>query len=210
MAPAAGTTAHRPAVRSVLADHRFVAATALNGVLYLYMPVLSVLLPLWTAERTDAPLWTVAAVFVLNTAGVALTQRRVVRTVTDLRTAGRAVLGAGLLLAVGTLVLAAAAHTSGPTAALAVLLAAGAVLTAGEVVLAAGSWEIGFGLADPDRAGQWQGFYSTGVPAARALGPTALVALAWTGPGLVVLAGAFAVAGGMLARVAGRPARARL
>jgi hypothetical protein len=65
------------------------------------------------------------------------------------------------------------------------------------VRLAAGSREIGYALADPDRPGQWQGLYSSSVPAARALGPTVLVGvvLTWAGPGWLVLAALLALAG---------------
>jgi hypothetical protein len=52
------------------------------------------------------------------------------------------------------------------------------------------------GGADPSRPGQWQGFFASGIPLARAIGPTALVALVmeWTGPGWLVLGAVFTAA----------------
>jgi hypothetical protein len=52
-----------------------------------------------------------------------------------------------------------------------------------------------------------QGLYGSGVPAARAVGPAGLVplVLTWSGPGWLLLSGAFAAAGLALAAVA-RPA----
>ncbi len=189
---------------AVLRDRPFVLATALTAVLYLYMPVLSVLAPLWVVEHSAAPAWSVAALFVLNTAGVMAVQRAAARGVTDLASAARSVRRGGLLLGAGCLALWAASSPARPAAAVLVLLVAGAVLTAGEVQLAAGSWQIGYALADPDRPGQWQGFYSSSVPAARALGPTVLVGLVltWTGPGWLALGALQSLAGLALAATA--------
>jgi MFS family permease len=189
---------------AVLGDRPFVLATALNVVLYLYMPVLSVLAPLWVVGHTAAPTWSVAALFVLNTTGVMAVQRAAAGRVTDLASAARSVRRGGCLLGVGCLVVWAATLPTQPVAAVLVLLIAGAVLTAGEVQLASGSWEIGYALADPHRPGQWQGFYSSSVPAARALGPTVLVGLVltWTGPGWLALGALQCLAGLALAATA--------
>jgi hypothetical protein len=72
------------------------------------------------------------------------------------------------------------------------------------VLLGAGSWHLGFTVADPDRPGQWQGLFSSGLPLARAVGPIVLstLVLTWTGPGWVVLAAVFGGAGLALRPVA--------
>ena len=180
----------------VLRDRPYVAAAAVNAVLYLYMPMLSVLLPLYIVQRTAAPTWTVGAVFVVNTVGVATLQVRAARTVSGLRTAVVAVRRAGATLMLSCAVFAVAAFTPLPYAAAAVLGAAVALQIVGEVQLASGSWEIGFTLADPGRQGQWQGLYSSGIPLARALGPLTLTSLvlSWSGPGWLVLGAVFALA----------------
>lgn len=201
--------AERHTSLAVLRDRRFVTATTLNALLYFYMPVLSVLLPLWTAERTVAPDWVVGALFVLNTLGVVAMQGRAAQRVTDLMTAAHSIRWGGALLGVACVVLSFSASAQLPLTATVVLLLGGLVLVAGEVLVAAGSWETGFALADPQHPGQWQGFFSSGIPAARAVGPLALLALVvdWSGPGWYVLGAAFALAGLALGRIARRAQR---
>lgn len=180
----------------VLKDRPYVLAATLNAVLYLYMPMLSVVLPLYIAHSTGAPGWMVAVLFIANTVGVLALQVPAARSVTGFVGASVSVRRSGFLLLGACLAFWAA---SGPASAVVavLLLAVGiAFQVLGEVCLAAGSWEIGFGLADPDRPGQWQGLYSAGLPAARALGPVALTALVlgWSGPGWLVLGVIFVVA----------------
>ena len=179
---------------AVLRDRPYVVTSVLNAVLYLYMPMLSVLLPLYLARATAAPAWSIGAVFVLNTTGVALLQVRVARRVVDLATAVVAIRRAGAALLLACVVFALAAHTTSLFIAVAVLAAAVLLQILGEVLLASGSWEIGFTLADPDHQGQWQGLFSSGIPLARALGPLALTSLVltWSGPGWVILGLLFA------------------
>ena len=196
---------------SVLRDRPFVAATALSSLLYLYMPVLSVLIPLWIAERTTAPTWVVGAVFVLNTLGVVALQPRAARRVTDLLDAAGSVVRGGALLGVACLILAASSSVQDTGAATAVLLVGSLVLVTGEVLVAAGSWEVGFTMADPGRPGQWQGFFSSGIPVARAAGPVILLALvmSWSTLGWLVLAAGFVVSGLALGVVARRADHSR-
>lgn len=196
--PRAVTDAAAPAHQrfAVLRDRPYVALSALNALLYLYMPMLSVLLPLYVAQRTQAPTWTIGAVFVLNTIGVSLVQVRAARTVTDPRSAAVAVRRGGVALMLACAVFALAGVPSSAVAAALVLLGAALLQIVGEVLLASGSWEIGFAFADPTRPGEWQGLYSSGTPLARAIGPVALtwLVLTWHGPGWLVLGGVFAVA----------------
>lgn len=196
---------------SVLRDRPYVVVAALNAVLYLYMPLLSVVMPLFIAQRTGAPAWTVAGLFLVNTLGVVTLQVRAAKAVTDLRTAGRSVRRAGwmFLLACATFSLAAA---STPVSVAVLVLAGGAaLLVIGEVLLASGSWEIGFAMADPTRPGEWQGMYNSGIPVARAVGPLALTALIldWTGPGWLVLGGILLGAATVMSLAANRPSLGR-
>lgn len=205
----APASAHQPL--AVLRDRPYVALAALNAVLYLYMPMLSVLLPLYVAQRTQAPTWTIGAVFILNTIGVALLQVRASRTVTDPRSAVVAVRRAGVAMLLACVVFGLAGQPSAAAAAAVALACAAALQILGEVLLASGSWEIGFAFADPDRPGQWQGLYSSGIPLARALGPLALtgLVLTWDGPGWLVLGGAFAGAALLVGWVVGRTPQGR-
>ncbi len=194
--PRAGHSSPPASSRGVLHDRPYVAAAMLNAVLYLYMPMLSVVLPLYLVQRTDAPAWTIGGVFVLNTLGVALLQVRAATTVTDLSSAVVATRRAGVALLLACLAFALVASVRSPFAAVAVLAMAAGLQIVGEVLLASGSWEIGFGLADPHRQGRWQGLFVSGIALARALGPLALatLVLTWSGPGWLVLGVVFATA----------------
>ncbi|MCX5010146.1 MFS transporter [Streptomyces sp. NBC_00555] len=188
VAPVTGRAAGEPRL-AVLRDRPYALVTLLNAILLLRMPLLSLAIPLWIVERTHAPGWLVSALFVLNTAAVMLFQVRVARPVTDLDSARRAVRVSGLVMAVSCAVFALSA-LPGPAWAAAALLVVGAVLQAdGEMRQSAGSWQIGFSLAPPDRMGQYQGFFATGVPVARTAGPLVLtwLLLGWGIPGWLLL-----------------------
>jgi MFS family permease len=181
---------------AVLRDRPYALISLLNMVMLLYMPMLSLILPLWIVRWTAAPRWMVGALMVLNTVGVVLFQVRVARRVSDLASARRLVRYAGVLLLAACLVF--ALSRTGPTWVAALVLVAGAGLqVVGEMMLASGSWEISFGLAPPDKHGQYQGFFGTGVSVARMLGPLLLTALIvdWGWPGWLVLGGLFVLAG---------------
>ncbi|UPK77112.1 MFS transporter [Nocardioidaceae bacterium SCSIO 66511] len=181
---------------AVMRDRPYLAAAGLNAVMYLYMPLLGVALPLYIAHSTDAPRWMIAILFAANTLGVLALQIPAARRVTGLVGAAASVRRAGLLLLAACVVFWLASAPASPLIASVVLLAAVALQVLAEVHLAAGSWEIGFALADPQRPGEWQGLYSVGVPVARAIGPVVLtsVVLDWSGPGWLVLGGAFVAA----------------
>ncbi|THA57474.1 MFS transporter [Streptomyces sp. A1136] len=188
VAPVPGREAGEPRL-AVLRDRPYALVTLLNAVLLLRMPLLSLAIPLWIVERTSAPGWLVSALFVLNTVAVMLFQVRVARPVTDLGGAGRAVRRSGLVMAASCAVFALSALPGAGWAA-ALLLVAGAVLQVdAEMRQSAGSWQIGFSLAPDGRVGQYQGFFGTGVPVARTLGPLLLTSLLllWGIPGWLLL-----------------------
>ncbi|WP_211247675.1 MFS transporter [Cryptosporangium arvum] len=197
-APAAPGT--RGSALAVLRDRPYAVITLLQAVLLLNMPLLSWVLPLWIAERTEAPRGMVAAVLVLNTLSVALLQVRVARVVRDVRTGAAAVRRAGLLLFVACLVFALSGGGASPWLATLCLVTAAAVQVAGEMLHSAGSWQLSFDLAPPDRHGQYQGFFSSGVALARMVGPALLTTLVvtWGTPGWFVLGGIFALAAALM------------
>jgi MFS family permease len=193
-------------VGSVLRDVRYLVATALNAALYLYMPVLSVLLPVWVSQRTVAPSWTIGLLFITNTIGVVLLQRRVALRVVDLGTAGRSLLLGAILLAAACLVFAGSSSLTSPGLAVLVLVTGALVLVLGETMVAAGSWEVGFTLANPQHPGQWQGMYISGIPMGRAVGPMLLLGWVFSSSitGWIALGTVFVIAGAALATVATR------
>ncbi|MGW7431201.1 MFS transporter [Streptomyces sp. NPDC054861] len=181
----------------VLRDRPYALLTLLNALLLLRLPLLSLALPLWIVERTSAPGWTVSALFVLNTAAVMLFQVRTARKVTDLPGATRAVARSGVVMCAACGVFATTAAGLGLWTAVAVLVLAAVLQVAAEMRHSAGSWQIGFALAPADRIGQYQGFYGSGVPVARTLGPLLVTTLliTWGVPGWLVFGAVFLAAG---------------
>lgn len=160
----------------VLRDRPYTALTLLNTVLLLRMPLLSLGLPLWITERTSAPAWLVSALFVLNTGAVMLFQVRTARTVGDPATAVRALRRSGLVMLAACAVFALSAGTPRAVA-LTALLAGSVLLVVAEMLQSAGSWQLGLDFAPAGRIGEYQGFFGTGVPVARTLGPLVLTML---------------------------------
>jgi MFS family permease len=178
---------------AVLRDRPYAVLALLNAIMLLFMPLLSLVAPLWIVTQTDAPDWVVASLLIVNTLGVALFQVRIARGVKDLRTATRSVRYAGIaMLAACTVFAFSATNMSAATAAV-VLVMAAALLTLGEMKLASGAWEISFGLAPADKQGQYQGFFGTGPAIARMLGPALLttVVLGWGPIGWIAVGALF-------------------
>ncbi|WP_428954129.1 MFS transporter [Streptomyces sp. cg35] len=185
---------------AVLRDRPYAAVTLLNAVLLLRMPLLSLAVPLWIVAHTAAPGWLVSALFVLNTLGVTAFQVRMARGVgaDGVRSATRAVRRSGAVMLASCAVFAAsAAGGLGPWGAAAALVLASVLQLVGEMQQSAGSWHLAFALAPAGRVGQYQGFFGTGVPLARTVGPLVLTALlvTWGVPGWLVLGAVFLAAG---------------
>ncbi|MET9910447.1 MFS transporter [Streptomyces sp. NPDC006476] len=196
----------------VLRDRPYVVVALLNTVLLLRMPLLSLGLPLWIAERTTAPAWLVSALFVLNTGAVMVFQVRMTRGVTGLGSATRAVRRSGWVMLAACAVFALSGGV--PRWPAVGFLVVGAVLqVVAEMGQSAGSWQLSFDLAPVDRVGEYQGFFGTGVTVARTLGPLVLTSLlvGWGTPGWLLLGGATVVAsyamGPATRRAAGRMTR---
>lgn len=195
---------------AVLRDRRYVVLSALNTVLLLRMPLLSLGLPLWIAERTEAPTWLVSALFVLNTGAVMLFQVRMARGVTGVASASGAVRRAGWVMLAACAVFALSAEVS-PWVAVGVLVVGAVLQVVAEMDQSAGSWQLSFDLAPADRVGEYQGFFGTGVTVARTAGPLVLTTLLiqWGAVGWVLLGGATVVASYAMGAVVRRSERPR-
>lgn len=187
-----------------LRDRPYLAVTALNGLLAVHYGMLEIAVPLWIVTRTEAPRWTVALVFLVNTVSVVLFQVRASRGTENLDAAARASRRSGVLLAGSCLLFAAAAGRSSAVA-VAVLVVAALVQVGGELLQAAGSWGLGFGLAPDHRQGQYQGVFSTGFSVSAMLAPVVVVTLTISvGPlGWAVLGALFLAVGAAMVPVAG-------
>jgi MFS family permease len=188
---------------AVLRDRRFAALTAVNCLLSLPEPMLTIGLPLWVSAQMHAPLWVVSVALVVHTAGIVLLQIPAARGVSDVPTAARLGRRAALLFAVAAAMFPLGAVTDAALAATAVVAAIALAQVGGEVCYAAASWGLLYGLA-PDRSlGQYQGVYNVGFDVAMMVGPVLFGWLAATGSraGWAVLAGAYVTAALLVTRI---------
>jgi hypothetical protein len=152
--------------------------------------------PLWIANETAAPEVLVAAVLILNTVIVIIFQVPLSRGTHDLRRAGRVSAIAAWLMAAACLVYAAAAGLPVGFAIAIIVLAAVAHAFA-EVLSQAGAWGLSFELADPVRAGTYQGVFSMGYSLGAMVAPLFVTstALSLGFGGWAILAGVFLASG---------------
>jgi Major Facilitator Superfamily len=175
--PAAGPHRRRSRAGAVLRDRTYLLVCLLNGLLMTYAAVLTVALPLWIVDRTDAPAWSVGAVMVLNTVLVVAFQVRAGRGAETVPGAAATVRRAGVALLVSCLLFA-VSGLGGRTVSLLVLAAGAAALTAAELLHAAAAWGLSYGLAPEDQQARYLGAFSMGSRIYDTLGPALVTALA--------------------------------
>ncbi|WP_157246071.1 MFS transporter [Nonomuraea typhae] len=195
--PPAPVAAGKTRRLAVLRDRPYALITFLNAIMYLNMPLLSLGLPLWIVQHTDAPKPVAAALLVVNMLSVVVFQVRVARQVTDLPGAAKVTGRAGWIFLAACLVYAASGAHLGAWAAVAILVAAAVIQVFGEMMQGAAAWELGFSLAPADKQGQYQGFFGMGPQIARMLGPVLMTTLLleWGTAGWLTLGALFLAAG---------------
>ncbi|GAA2276204.1 MFS transporter [Glycomyces scopariae] len=183
--------------RRVLRDRTYLLITATTGVTSLQYHVLAFAIPLWVAQ-TEAPLWTASLVLIVNTLIVIGLQVRVGARVRTVPEAGDAARTAGVLLALGCLVLTASA-AAGPLAAVGILLLWTVIHSAAEMFHAASDFCLSFELAPDDAQGEYQAAFALGDSLAHAAGPALLAVTvlahpywAWPALGALLLASTLA------------------
>jgi MFS family permease len=179
-----------------LKDRRFLGATALNSVMSLHFVLQNVAIPLWIIRETNAPRWWISVVMVVNTVAVILFQMRASKGSGDLNQGAKLYMRAGFAIAISCILYAFSARI--PTvAACSLLILAMMVHVFGELIGSAGSWSIGFGLAQQEHQGQYQGVYSLSWGLGGTLGPAFVTALAigLGRSGWMILAALFAMNG---------------
>ncbi|WP_045694577.1 MFS transporter [Streptomyces rubellomurinus] len=161
---------------AVLADRPYVAFVALYSAMGLQYQTVSLLLPIWLSAHTDAPRWTVAAVYAINSGVCALLQSRLGSRVETPRQGGRAFRIAGLLFLLSCPLMALTADVPAWVAP-AIAAAAVCVHSVGEVWESSGGYALAFGLAPDHAQGQYQGLFGIGFDAGQALAPVVLTGL---------------------------------
>lgn len=196
-------------------DPRYLLLTLCSAIFGMQFGVGELAVPLWIAHDTTAPEVLVSAVLILNTVVVICFQVPLSRGTHDVRRAGRVSAIAAWLMAGACLVYAAAAGLP-VWFAVAIIVTAALAHAFAEVLSQAGGWGLSFELADPVRAGTYQGVFSMGYSVGSMAAPLvvaatieALGAAGWGILALVFLAsglGTWAVAR-RAARTADTPSR---
>ncbi|GAA2974740.1 MFS transporter [Actinokineospora diospyrosa] len=196
---------------AVLRDRRYLLLAAVNGVLAMYLTVLSVGLPLWVTTHTAVDGAYVPLLISGNMVLAVLFQPVVASRVRSLRHAANCCLGSGLALAATCACLAVSA-TPALWLAITALVLAVATHTLGELLHSAGAWEISYDLAPPARRSVYLGVFNLGVVGQDIVGPSAMALCVTAGTlGWLTLGGVFALAGaavvGLTRPLARAPAR---
>ncbi len=147
--------------RSPWRDPRYLLLALLSAVFGMQFGVAEVGVPLWVTSATEAPEVIVAVLLIVNTTLVVIFQVPLSRGTHDVRTAGRVTMIAGWLMAAACIVYAlSAGHPA--WVAVVLLIIAALTHTFAEVLSQAGAWGLSFELADPQRAGAYQGVFGMG------------------------------------------------
>lgn len=177
-------------------DPRYLWLTALSAIFGMQFGVGELGVPLWILHETAAPEVLIAALLILNTVIVVIFQVPMSKGTHDLRVAGRVSAIAAWLMAGACLVYAAAAGL--PVGfAVAVLVIAAVAHAFAEVLSQAGGWGLSFELADPVRAGTYQGVFGMGYSVGALAAPLVVNATAVSHglAGWAVLAAIFLASG---------------
>jgi MFS family permease len=188
---AAGETPVRGGT-SPFRNPRYLALTALSGVFGMQFGLAEVGVPLWIVHATDAPTVLYSVLLILNTVLVIAFQVPLSRGTHDVGYAGKLSLVAGALMVVACVFYAGSAGLA-IAAAVAFLVAGTVAHSFGEVLSSASNWGLSFELADPLRAGAYQGVFAMGFSLGAMAAPSVVT---WTTlslgtPGWVLLGGIF-------------------
>ncbi len=188
---------------TALRDRPFLLLTVLDGLLAINFGLTEVAVPLWIADRTDAPHWMISVVFVVNTVTVVLLQVRLSRGTEGIPGAARASRRAGFALLAACAIFSTTSHSNGHLT-MALLVLAALVHVAGELWYSAGGWGLSFGLAPDGAHGQYQGTFAMGHQFGQMLAPVVVTALTlgWGTPGWLLLGVVFAAVGSLVPAVA--------
>jgi hypothetical protein len=201
---------------AVLRDRPFAAFAVLGSAMSIEFSVIILLLPLWVADHTDAPRWSIPLALVINTILVVLFQVRLGRGVRTIQDGGFGWRRAGVFFLLSCAAMGFAAGLPG-WAALLLLVAAVSLHTVGEILHTTSGFVLSMSLPPAHAQGQYDGFagiiggIGSALTPALLLGPVLSLGL----PGLVGLGAFLALTGMLMPAVARwgertRPAAAKL
>jgi hypothetical protein len=192
----------------VAKDRKYLALSAVNGVLFLHPVLLGVAIPLWLVESTNAPEALLSVLVFINTVLAIVFQVHFAKNIKSTPDGTRSLLRSGLVLGLFSLVLIPTMYTN-IWLSVTILVAATVLLTCGELFQGAGAWELSIRHAPDSKRAEYLAVFSLGGSTSNILGP-ALVAvlITWGATGMVVLAAIFAAAAGLIVAVGEKLAHA--
>jgi MFS family permease len=181
---------------TVLKDHRYLIATALNGGLNLHFLIQNVAIPVWVVQETNAPRWMISGIMLINTIAIVLFQVKTSKKAENLQAAVKIFQQASFFVAIASVIYA-FSHGVNAVVASMIMLLGMCVHIAGELYGSNGAWMIAMELADDRRQGVYQGIWSMGFGLTDMIGPPILVALVigMGQPGWFILAVWFLIVG---------------
>ncbi len=157
-------------------DRVFLGATLSNSFMSLHFIIQSVAIPLWVVRETNAPRWWVSVLMLINTIAVVIFQVAASKSSKTLLGGVKAYRNASLFISLACILYAYAQGMNAVMAALLLTLGMASHIV-GELIGSAGSWSIGFGLADENHQGQYQGVWGLSWGLSGTIGPALVTAL---------------------------------
>ncbi len=184
---------------AAMKDKVFLGATLSNAFMSMHFVLQSVAIPLWVVRETHAPRWWVSVIMLMNTIAVMLLQVAASKGSETLFGGAKNYRLASYFIALACLLYAYAHGANAIVAALLLSLGMASHIV-GELIGSAGSWAIGFGLADENHQGQYQGVWGLSWGLSGTVGPAIVTALV-IGMGISgwwILAAVFALNGSVM------------
>lgn len=181
---------------AAMKDPIFLGATFSNAFMSIHFVLQSVAIPLWVVRETNAPRWWVSVLMMINTIAVMLFQVAASKGSATLLGGAKHYRLASYFISVACVLYAYAQGVNAVIACLMLTLGMASHIV-GELIGSAGSWSIGFGLADENHQGQYQGVWGLSWGLSGTLGPALVTALV-IGVGISgwwILAAIFAING---------------
>ena len=193
------TIEERASTPKPTANRGWIATSFFTGLLTTNQVLLTIVIPLWLVQRTDAPHWLLAWLFGTNTVLCVFLPTftaRGVRTVGDALRRARYSTGFFVLACVITLF----SHSTAGLLTAALVWLGHVAVTGAELAIGSGNWVFQAQLMDPDRRGEYTGLGEVAGTLSYFWAPAAFtfMVMHWGTPGWLVIAGLIVVAGACL------------